>query len=200
MTDATSVAAKTWGPFNGRQLTIIIVAVVTVVFFPSAAWAVDKFANVVIQDPVSGAKAAVDSSRRLQVNGSVSGSSVYALPTPPSTPWNATLFMSSGVDRPVAGPSATPINLTSISIGTSGTTVNMYLEVFSVPLAATTCTRDTEVGLVYRMHGYSGTVATSASFPTPVVVRPPSGSKVCLYAVNADSSTLILNSSGYYGG
>lgn len=200
MTDAARVRTRTWGPFTGRQLTTIIVAMVTVVFFPSAAWAVETFSNVAIQDPISGAKAAVDSSRRLQVNGSVSGSSVYALPRPPSTPWNAPVFVNAySSSAALAGPSSTPINLTSISLGTFGPTVYVSLTAWSVPLAATTCSRGGFVADVYQLAGASSTVATAASFPTPVVVRPPSGAKVCLYARNNSDSTLYLNASGYYG-
>jgi hypothetical protein len=72
---------KTWGPFTGRQLTIIIVALVFgVVMIPGAVWAVDTYSNVAIQDPVSGAKAKVastgalnvgDGSGPLTVNGTV---------------------------------------------------------------------------------------------------------------------------------
>src|SRR5947207_15952299 len=52
---------RTWGPFNGRHLTAIIVAIVVgAVLIPSTVWAVDTFSNVAIEDPVTGAKASVD--------------------------------------------------------------------------------------------------------------------------------------------
>jgi hypothetical protein len=65
----------TMGPFNGRHLTVMFVAlVVAAVFVPSSVWAVDQFTNVAVQDPVSGTKAKVDSGRHVLVsdgNGSM---------------------------------------------------------------------------------------------------------------------------------
>jgi len=57
---------KSFGPFSGAQLTAIVVAVLAFLL-PTTLWAVDAFTNVAIQDPVSGNKAAVDSSRKLSV-------------------------------------------------------------------------------------------------------------------------------------
>src|SRR4051812_30278413 len=82
---------RTWGPFTGRQLTVIIVAfMAAIVMLPGVTWAVDSFSNMAIQDPVSGVKAQVDSTRRLMV-GDGSGpltvnGTVSALPAVPSTP------------------------------------------------------------------------------------------------------------------
>lgn len=60
---------KSWGPFSGRQLTTIIVSlIIGVVLLPSAVWAVDSFTNVAIQDPVSGYKVGVTSSRKALVS------------------------------------------------------------------------------------------------------------------------------------
>jgi hypothetical protein len=62
---------KTWGPFSGRQIATMFVA--TLAFAGSGAvWAggasvVNPFSYVALQDPVSGNKAAVDISRRVQV-------------------------------------------------------------------------------------------------------------------------------------
>src|SRR3954447_17392498 len=62
---------KTWGPFNGRHLTVIIVALIAgVVALPGAVWAVDTFSNVAVQDPVSGVKASVNKSHELMVGDS----------------------------------------------------------------------------------------------------------------------------------
>lgn len=49
-----------WGPFSGRQLTIIIVAVVVIVGLPVGAFAVVSGSNSFITDTVSGAHATVD--------------------------------------------------------------------------------------------------------------------------------------------
>ena len=58
---------KTWGPFTGRQLTTMICILGAALLLPGAAYAVDSFTNVAIEDPVSGAKASVDSTHHLLV-------------------------------------------------------------------------------------------------------------------------------------
>jgi hypothetical protein len=58
---------KTWGPFTGRQLTAIILGVIAAIMVPGAAYAVDSFTNVAIEDPVSGAKASVDATHHVVV-------------------------------------------------------------------------------------------------------------------------------------
>jgi hypothetical protein len=65
------MSRRSFGPFSGTHLTVIIVAVVAVVGLPSALFAVDAFSNVAIQDPVSGVKASVDSHHRLKTTGTV---------------------------------------------------------------------------------------------------------------------------------
>src|SRR5438045_3966420 len=62
---------KTWGPFTGRQLTTIIVTLIVCVLVPGTVWAIDTFSNVAIEDPVTGVKAMVDSSRHLRVGDGV---------------------------------------------------------------------------------------------------------------------------------
>jgi hypothetical protein len=86
-----TTARATWGPFTGRQLTIIICTVVVTVLFPIGAWAVTgnnvfvtdatngRHAAVdaknglvaTVHDAASGKSAAVNSARQLQVGGSV---------------------------------------------------------------------------------------------------------------------------------
>jgi hypothetical protein len=60
-----------WGPFSGRQLTTIILGTVAIVASSAvgavATSAVNPFSYVALQDPVSGNKAAIDVSRRVQV-------------------------------------------------------------------------------------------------------------------------------------
>jgi hypothetical protein len=58
---------KTWGPFTGRQLTAIILGLIAVILVPGAAYAVDSFTNVAIEDPVSGNKASVDATHHVLV-------------------------------------------------------------------------------------------------------------------------------------
>ena len=56
----------TWGPFTGRQLTTIIVALL-LTLVPGAVWAAATFSNVAIYDPGSEKRAAVDGKHRLKV-------------------------------------------------------------------------------------------------------------------------------------
>lgn len=123
------MTAKTWGPFTGRQLTAMFVALmVGAVMIPSAAWAVDEFTNVAIQDPVSGYKAKVysggnirvsDAAGPMTVDGTVSVSTSKASPLnvqPVGRPWQV------GKTIPVdAG--ATSSCITSFPYAPSGTGV-----------------------------------------------------------------------------
>jgi hypothetical protein len=45
----------------------MVVALILVVGIPGTVWAVDTFSNVAVEDPVTGVKASVDSSKRLKV-------------------------------------------------------------------------------------------------------------------------------------
>src|SRR5690349_20915287 len=60
--------SRSWGPFSGRQLTVIIVTAIVAIFVPGTVWAGDTFSNVAIEDPVSGVKASVDSGHHLKVS------------------------------------------------------------------------------------------------------------------------------------
>jgi hypothetical protein len=58
---------KTWGPFNGRQLSTIIVAlVIGVVMVPAGAWAAVTFKSVAVTDPAGVNQAKVDAAGSLQ--------------------------------------------------------------------------------------------------------------------------------------
>jgi hypothetical protein len=60
---------RNWGPFNGRQLTTIIVAlIVGIVMIPATAWAV-SFTNVAITDPGGVNRAKVSAGGSLQIGG-----------------------------------------------------------------------------------------------------------------------------------
>jgi hypothetical protein len=80
---------KTWGPFTGRQLMVMFVAIVVgVVMVPTSVWAVSNYSNVAIEDPGTGVHASVDASHRLKV-GDGSGpltvdGTVNAQPAPAS--------------------------------------------------------------------------------------------------------------------
>ncbi|HXJ66280.1 MAG TPA: hypothetical protein VNN79_21170, partial [Actinomycetota bacterium] len=69
MNEATS-SKRTWRPFSGGQLTVIIVTfMVGVMLVPGTVWAVGAFSNVAVQDPISGVKASVDATHHLAVVG-----------------------------------------------------------------------------------------------------------------------------------
>ena len=60
-----------WGPFTGRQLMVMFIALMgAVVLVPGAGYAVDSFSNVAIEDPTTGVKAHLTSGGRVlaQVN------------------------------------------------------------------------------------------------------------------------------------
>src|SRR5436309_2499091 len=106
--------SKTWGPFTGRQLTVIIVALIAgVVMLPGVTWAVDAFSNVAVEDPVSGVKAQVDATRHLVV-GDGSGAltvdgTVSAMPSTAKNPFlvNGISFTDGLVSAQFAPTSAT---------------------------------------------------------------------------------------------
>jgi len=197
--------ARTWGPFTGRQLTAIVIAIIVGgVLVPSTVWAVDTFSNVAIEDPVSGSKAAVDSARRLTIAGPVSGS-VSAIPRPPTSPWYASQDVFTPTPVALAGPSATPINLTSLSVGfKSSGTADLTLRVRVLSSTGTDCVNGGIIReyTIYHVPGLlSGAGGFSASFPTPLQARPTSGQKVCLTAYQQVNSppTITVNASGYFG-
>ena len=86
-------AERGLGPFTGRQLATIIVAVVVMVMLPVGAWAVSG-SNVFITDAVSGTHASVNPSgaltvaqaspKNFYVHESFPGSSWVKLATPPA--------------------------------------------------------------------------------------------------------------------
>jgi hypothetical protein len=192
---------KTWGPFTGRQLTTIAVAIIIgVVMLPSAVWAVDTFSNVAIQDPVSGAKASVDATNHLKV-GDGSGAltvdgTVASRPASPSKVWSAAGSATSGTYTILAGPSATGIEVTSLSaISTSD--VQLWLRWEMIPNTATACPQNFGNGTNYQMD-LPSRVPLVATFPTPIQLRPGTGQKVCLIAAQSGAGTISLNASGYY--
>ena len=66
------IVKKTWGPFTGRQLTVMFCALMAAfVLVPSTVYAVDAFSNVAIQDPTSGDKAKVTPANALKVDGTL---------------------------------------------------------------------------------------------------------------------------------
>src|SRR3954468_11693229 len=97
MSDAMPV--KTLGPFTGRQLTTVIVAIVVMVMLPVGAMAVTG-SNVFVTDATSGARAKVDTAGNVQ--SKVSGGSVVAPPAAPNAMIRGgAVIASNGVKSPV---------------------------------------------------------------------------------------------------
>jgi hypothetical protein len=79
---------KTWGPFTGRQLTAIVLGLIAAILVPGAAYAVDSFTNVAIEDPVSGAKASVDATHHVLVGDGSGPVTVDGTVTDHEAPYN----------------------------------------------------------------------------------------------------------------
>jgi hypothetical protein len=193
---------KTWGPFSGRQLTTMFVAlVIGAVLVPSTVWAVDTFSNVAIEDPVSGVKASVDAGHHqlvgdgsgpLTVNGTVSDK-----PVPPANLWSFTaLFPFSGSTDVLLGPTPSRIEITSLTASEYGSpgAHDLTLSWRFVPLGSTSCAA-IEGTPQYFVHTVDGP-AFSASFPTPIEGRPASDQEVCL--IGSGNGQIALDLGGYY--
>jgi hypothetical protein len=70
------VAAKTWGPFTGRQLTTIICVGIVTVLFPITAWGVTG-SSVFLADPHSKAHASINQAGQLSVSPQVAPGASY---------------------------------------------------------------------------------------------------------------------------
>jgi hypothetical protein len=126
----------TWGPFTGRQLTTIIVAVL-LTLVPGAVWATATFSNVAIYDPQSEKRAAVDSDRSLRVGdggGAMTVDGVVrARPAPPGTPFVWTDNVVGGGSMPPFRIGRGTISITDIVFSqdnSDNTRLNILLHVY----------------------------------------------------------------------
>ena len=149
----------------------------------------------------TGKLAVGDGAGPLSVDGTVTGRSAA-----PASPWYSralNIANTSGVF--LAGPSASPINVTSLSISTdlsTGDGTHAYLFAYHVPSSATGCTLDTFDGTIWEIRDLGdGTTPLSFTFPTPLQYKPPANTKGCLLGAS-DSSivTTSMNAVGFYGG
>jgi hypothetical protein len=140
-----------------------------------------------------------DDAGPLSVDGTVSGR-----PAAPASPWRASTNINTNTLATIAGPSSSPINLTSLSVSTnkpsgSGLLVVLYGE--HVSSSATSCTAaiyDTTVWLIHDAG--DGVTPVSFTFPTPLQWKPPANTKACLMATAATTTTTTMNAVGFYGG
>jgi len=96
-------------------------------------------------------------------------------------------------------PVSTAINLTSLTVSVAaGKVSDIQLRTYTQSGAATTCT--TGGSSVPIWHATNLTGNFSVAFPTPLMLVPPSGSKMCLGVVtglNFDGA--VVSGSGYFG-
>jgi hypothetical protein len=194
--DASALPTRRWGPFSGRQLTVIIVSLmVGLVMVPSTVWAVDTFSNVAIEDPVSGVKASVDAGHNVAVAGTV-----HAIAASPTSPWSFSEDVNSDALTRVAGPTISAVNLTAISLSPklNATAADFYLYVGSQPSALATC-NNTITYTLYHVPSVQVSPVFVESFPTPLVVPRVTGTKTCVYAYMESAPFWTVNGSGFLG-
>jgi hypothetical protein len=156
--------------------------------------------------------AEVDSAGKLAVGDgagplSVDGT-VASRPAAPASPWRAHQSIQGvgGDHWPIAGPSASPINLTSLSFTTQAATgQDMAVELygFHVANSATGCGGPTltfDAVLWSVLDAGDGVTPLLVTFPTPLQWKPPANTKACLMALAYTPSGTIMNAVGFYGG
>ena len=139
-----------------------------------------------------------DGSGPLSVDGTVA-----SRPAAPGSPWLASEDIQIQF-KLLAGPSAVPINVTSLSVSTdqaSGGGEDAYLYGFHVPSSATSCsTTNLDATLWHIRDLGDGVTPLSFNFPTPLQWKPPANTKACLYAQVTTVSVTTMNAVGFYGG
>jgi hypothetical protein len=197
-----------WGPFSGRQLTGIIVTLAALVMVPGTAYAVATFTNVAIQDPVTGARASVDATHHLQVGDgtgplTVDGS-LNARPSAPTLPFHFSEDTDSTHFTAWIGPSSVQIDLTNLTIALkagTGTGADIFMYEFGATPDGTACdlTNGGFLSTVYHIPNVSNAAPVVMSFPTPLVVKPAPGHKICLVGFAGGGPIAVANGSGFFG-
>jgi hypothetical protein len=140
-----------------------------------------------------------DGAGPLSVDGTVAGR-----PAAPVSPWRAAQDIQ-GAPKLIAGPSLSPINVTSLTISTGAPTgqgIAVLLYAYHVPATVDFCNIETFDVIPWKITDVGdGTTPVSFSFPTPLQVRPPTNTKGCLYAsAQGTSAQVAMNAVGFYGG
>jgi hypothetical protein len=186
--ESGGAAAKTWGPFTGRQLTTIICVAIVTVLLPVGAWAVTGTTSF-ITDHTTGKTATVNASGQLVTNAVITGP-VAAPDASPKNIYNSVGVGTGGTYAPVATPPAGQA-LIITSITDAWYTVNAlggndYLE-FAVSKANATCAT-TGSHIFTDAAGALGTKVFN--LPSGLVV--PAGRSLCVR--NSDSANLGVSS------
>ncbi len=146
----------------------------------------------------TGKLAVGDGAGPLSVDGTVAARSAA-----PASPWRASESIGDGGNF-IAGPSATPINLTSLSISTdaaSGNGVGVIVYGAQVPSSAMVCPGASSFVLLWEIRDLGdGATPLSFTFPTPLQWKPPANTKACLFAAAGTSVLTKMNAVGFYGG
>jgi hypothetical protein len=146
----------------------------------------------------AGKLAVGDGAGPLSVDGTVSGRTAA-----PASPWHATENIHLAITL-IAGPSASPINVTSLSISTdapTGDNVISDLLGAHVSSSATSCTGAIVDGAIwYLRDAGDGVTPVAFSFPTPLQWKPPANTKACLFAYGPSAYSTTINAVGFYGG
>jgi len=155
----------------------------------------DNSASAYFAKVSSDGKLAVgDGAGPLSVDGTVTDR-----PAAPASPWHANLNIDANAGL-LAGPSATPINLTSLSLSSSDPNpVSANITAYYVASSATSCsvaTFDQQLWLVVT----PGVGVNSFTFPTPLQYKPPANMKACVFARAPSSFGVVANAVGFYGG
>jgi hypothetical protein len=146
----------------------------------------------------SGKLAVGDGSGALSVDGTVA-----ARPAAPASPWHASL----DIDHTggfIAGPSLSPINVTSISVSTDDPNASLATVILLaqyVASSATSCDGASGDSKLWRIrHLGDGATPLSFDFPTPLQWKPPANTKACIWAYADSSYPTTMNAVGFYGG
>ena len=138
----------------------------------------------------------------LTVGGTVTVDS--SRPAAPASPWAASLTLRDETIRSLVGPSALPINLTSLSVSTdapSGSGIFVTLFGYHVPSDAVSCDAPTFDQRLWVIRDVGdGVTPVSFTFPTPLQWKPPANTKACLMARATTLAQTTLNAVGFYGG
>jgi hypothetical protein len=170
--------AKQWGPFTGRQLTMIIVAIVVAVAVPVGASAAVKGNPVFLTDANSGNRAGVDTNGNLKVQVA-----------PPNTQFSIPPIQLSiaaaGSDLVKPDPSGTRYLISSFTV-TNPT--NNTIDIFLRSVASQTTSNGCRLPLnqVSSADGPRLAVGPNSTqtltFPQPYLIKFVTGPKVCLVA------------------
>jgi hypothetical protein len=139
-----------------------------------------------------------DGAGPLSVDGTVS-----ARPVAPSSPLRSVGSIG-GSGAFIAGPSASPINITSLSISTNAATgsgIVLTLVGEHVPNSATTCAGAVADATLWQIVDLGdGTTPVEFTFPTPLQFKAPANTKACVFAQTNTNEFTSMNAVGFYGG